>query len=745
MKLDKKFPIIFFILILSFTLFFSINTLAAAEDTVAISDTALKNKLIKICGITNGTIKEKNLTALTSLDLSNDDDYDDEDKSIVITDLSGLNKAVNLTSLNLNNNEIASLSPISSLKNLKVLSINNNKLKNLEFINSFSNLIELNANDNKFDKIANLATLTKLQVLRLQGNSSITDTSVLKSLTNLTNLNLAYTNLSTTDNLLYLPKLKALCLNGTDLTNYSMNIISKIPTIEYLYLADEASLTDISPLSKLTRLYELDLSNNNIADITPLSKFSSLGYLNLSNNKISTISTISNLKNLTQLILNNNSIENADALSSCNKLKELYLQYNKLSNFSAATNIINIEILYLNNNSIENINNVSNLTKLKRLNISDNKISSLAPLKNLKNLIVLSAANNSITSISDLSALTSLKDLNLNNNKITDVSSIYTCKELVSLFISKNSISNISGFSNFSKLSVLYITDNSISDISALKNLPLTLLHINNNVLDLSAGSATTSILTSLQNKGCSVVSSGQSISTISLNRSLVNIYLNETYQLTASFTNNPADKTVTWSSSNNSAVTVSSSGLVKTVGKGFAVITAKAANGHTASCTVTSLVKEFVSMRLNRKNALVNDTITAIDSAGVTPIMANSVSMIPIRFTSERLGASVEWIDATHTIFLIKDTIKLELKLGSNVMKKYVTQNGTTSTSTITLQAAPYLYQTRTMLPLRAVSEGFGFEVFWDDPSHVIVVCNFPMTDAERTTQINSAKSKLP
>lgn len=61
------------------------------------------------------------------------------------------------------------------------------------------------------------------------------------------------------------------------------------------------------------------------------------------------------------------------------------------------------------------------------------------------------------------------------------------------------------------------------------------------------------------------------------------------TRQITATIEPADADdKTVTWSSSNESVATVDGNGLITFVGEGTATITAKTSNGIEATVTVT-------------------------------------------------------------------------------------------------------------------------------------------------------------
>ncbi len=74
----------------------------------------------------------------------------------------------------------------------------------------------------------------------------------------------------------------------------------------------------------------------------------------------------------------------------------------------------------------------------------------------------------------------------------------------------------------------------------------------------------------------------------LTLNHSTLSLKAGYSCRLTATMTPVTATNSVTWSSSNKNVVSVSSSGTVKGLKKGNAVITAKTSNGKKATCTVT-------------------------------------------------------------------------------------------------------------------------------------------------------------
>ena len=126
-------------------------------------------------------------------------------------------------------------------------------------------------------------------------------------------------------------------------------------------------ISNLSPLSNLTKLTSLSLSDNSISDISALSNLTNLTWLDLWENSISDISVLSNLTNLTVLFLSNNSISDISVLSNLTNLTVLFLSNNSISDISVLSNLTNLTVLFLYSNSISDISVLSNLTNLDRL------------------------------------------------------------------------------------------------------------------------------------------------------------------------------------------------------------------------------------------------------------------------------------------------------------------------------------------------------------------------------------------
>ena len=173
----------------------------------------------------------------------------------VISDLTGLGSAANLTYLALSFNKITNVSELASLTNLTQLKLVENTITDISPLSGLTNLTLLWLNANKIADVSALVGLTNLLELALPVNN-ITDISPLAGL-----INLWWLSLSAND------------------------------------------LTDVSALAGLTNLTWLDLAGNNITDISPLSGLTNLSILWLAGNNITDVSGLVGLTNLLELDL----------------------------------------------------------------------------------------------------------------------------------------------------------------------------------------------------------------------------------------------------------------------------------------------------------------------------------------------------------------------------------------------------------------------------------------------------------
>ena len=260
-----------------------------------------------------------------------------------ILDLTGLEYATNLTTLNLSNNQISDVSPLASLTNLTELSLEENPISDVSPLASLTNLTTLNLGNNQISDVSPLASLTNLTTLYLW-NNEISDVSPLASLTNLTDLH----------------------LSGNQ----------------------GNQISDVSPLHQLTNLTTLDLSSNEISDVSPLASLTNLTMLNLGNNWISDVSPLASLTNLTTLYLWNNEISDVSPLASLTNLTWLSIDENQISDVSPLASLTNLTMLSIDENQISDVSPLALLTNLFMLNLRGNPLD-LNDIQALRNIGVI--------------------------------------------------------------------------------------------------------------------------------------------------------------------------------------------------------------------------------------------------------------------------------------------------------------------------------------------------------------------
>ena len=133
-----------------------------------------------------GPILISDLKQLTSLNLG---------LELYVADLSGLEHLVNITELDLTQNQVTDLSPLAGLTKLTSLDLAQNDITDISPLTSLTNLTFLRIQDNLVTDISPLAGLTKLTELNLWTNE-ISDISPLAALTDLAKINLTKNKIS---------------------------------------------------------------------------------------------------------------------------------------------------------------------------------------------------------------------------------------------------------------------------------------------------------------------------------------------------------------------------------------------------------------------------------------------------------------------------------------------------------------------------------------------------------------------
>ena len=357
-----------------------------SAQNVNIPDAALRAAINKALGANRAAtavVTEAEMKTLTSL------------TSNVNSDLTGLEKATNLTTLNL------SLWAFPNLGGARL--VREDRIFNISALSSLTNLTTLDLSGS-FTDISALSSLTNLTTLTLRGR--FTDISALSSLTNLTTLNMrqipsnGWTD-SGTGNLLSCTIFGEWTERGLD-----RNLSRLWPDAANVM---ETRISNISALSGLTNLTYLDLTGHNITDISALS-----GLTNLTQLYLGDAVDVHRGGSYMQFLYQTVNTESCDYLPNP--------VANSVSDISALSGLTKLTHLDLADNGVSDISALSGLTKLTHLDLPDNNVSDISALSGLTNLTWLDLQRNNVSDISALSGLTNLTFLDLWINNVSDIS-----------------------------------------------------------------------------------------------------------------------------------------------------------------------------------------------------------------------------------------------------------------------------------------------------------------------------------
>ena len=167
-----------------------------------------------------------------------------------IKSIKGLEYAVNLEQIKLNENEIADISPLRNLKKLKYIELQRNRIVDVSPLSGLTELRYLKLYNNLIEDVTPLAGLTKLKGLDLHYNVTVT-------------------------------KEEGKEVKSKGITEVS-EAIKDMKELEFLDLSANR-ITNVKGLEILTHIKDLDLSGNNITDYRGLGEYLAERYIKVAN------------------------------------------------------------------------------------------------------------------------------------------------------------------------------------------------------------------------------------------------------------------------------------------------------------------------------------------------------------------------------------------------------------------------------------------------------------------------------
>jgi len=324
-----------------------------------------------------------------------------------ITDLTGIEYAVNVRSLELHSNPLTNLSPLREMKQLELIT-----------------LAETNVTD-----LSPLTGMTNMRLIDLH-RSKVADLTPVSTMSGLKSIIISFTNVSDIGPLAGLRELISVSADSAKVSN-----LSALATLPYLREINFTNnrISDLSPLNSIQYLERVSLAHNQIASIAPLARQANLQYADLAENQIADVTPLQGLNKLNMLLMDDNQITDISALSELTQLNGLYLSKNKIGDLQPLSKLTQLKRLYLGGNQISNIQALAGLTLIEDLLLSDNRITDITPIGNMLKLRYLYLSNNTFTDMSVLSRTKELYELYIDGNPIKDYSVLRQLTKLVKL------------------------------------------------------------------------------------------------------------------------------------------------------------------------------------------------------------------------------------------------------------------------------------------------------------------------
>ena len=298
--------------------------------------------------------------------------------------------------------------------------------------------------------------------------------------------------------------------------------LHQIINLQELDLSGNAFVQNLMPVSRMTNLRSLNISNTEIGFLQPIQGLANLQSLNISHTYINDLKPLQDMVNLKYLNIMNTPVNDLSALANDSKievieadsttigrsqvvaLKESQRQVvvvyqtaamlnwwnsldaiwqaifrNAIGTQSETPNalelqrIADLRVLEITpEHPVASINPLTSMMWLERLTINNQSVSDLTPLYNKEFLVELNVQNNPVSSLKPLEGSTLLELLNIENTQVDDLGPLSKMNNLVTLNASGTSVKSLKPLSGLLKLENLFVNNTDVRSISPVENIP---------------------------------------------------------------------------------------------------------------------------------------------------------------------------------------------------------------------------------------------------------------------------------
>ena len=288
---------------------------------------------------------------------------------------------------------------------------------------------------------SNLEDMTSLESLTINSGAA-NQMHHLSKITTLKTLTVSNTILSDDDveSIGKLVGLSSLTMESCAIT--AISSLSNLTGLRYLNINNNA-IRDISTLAAMTELEELYMNENALNDLTALSSCINLKTLDISGNKdIPSLTPLSNLTMMCKLDISDSSILDISPLASMTKLQEFHGKNNRISSLDSLQNCLELSVLNVSSNLITDLSALTPLLNLTHLDFSQNQVAALPQWDVSSKLITINGNDNFISDVSPIAGLENLNNILLNNNsELKEIEILIECPNLIEVYVEKTKVS----------------------------------------------------------------------------------------------------------------------------------------------------------------------------------------------------------------------------------------------------------------------------------------------------------------
>jgi Leucine-rich repeat (LRR) protein len=192
----------------------------------------------------------------------------------------------------------------------------------------------------------------------------------------------------------------------------------KVVDSKEIDLSANPAVSDLSPLSKLSSLVSINISNTAVSDLMPLRNLNSLEVLKCSGSQVRSLDPLKYCTHIKQLDLSGTPFADLSTLVSFPGLEVLDISKTAVSSLDPLKEMTKMQELRLTNTQVADLSPLSGMTAMTLLDFSETPVSDLTPLKEMKSLTKVWFNKTQVRTLSPLDGLTSLQSVYCDNTRI---------------------------------------------------------------------------------------------------------------------------------------------------------------------------------------------------------------------------------------------------------------------------------------------------------------------------------------